>query len=95
MDNHEGEEDENSGHKIHQYLQHQDQDVKSGQSFVLIFVPFLTLQWHYFFFILNLILTMETVMVMKESNIEKVLYVTSPSRFKSSARKSSRISGRL
>ena len=40
VDNHEDEEDENSGHKIHQHLQHQDQNVKSGQSFVLIFVPF-------------------------------------------------------
>ena len=41
VDNHEDEEDENSGHKIHQHLQHQDQDVESGQSFVLVFVPFI------------------------------------------------------
>ena len=38
MDNHEDEEDENSGHKIHQHLQHQDHDVKRGQSFVFVFV---------------------------------------------------------
>ena len=38
VDNHEDEEDENSGHKIHQHLQHQDQDVESGQSSVFVFV---------------------------------------------------------
>ena len=38
MDNHEDEEDENSGHKIHQHLQHQDQDVQRGQSISFIFV---------------------------------------------------------
>ena len=38
VDNHEDEEDENSGHKIHQHLQHQDQDVKSGQSFIFVFI---------------------------------------------------------
>ena len=74
MDNHEDEEDENSGHKIHQHLQHQDQDVKRGQSFVLVVVPYIILWWQENDEILvNLIFTMETVMVMKESNIEKVL----------------------
>ena len=38
VDNHEDEEDENSGHKIHHHLQHQDQDVKRGQGFVFVFV---------------------------------------------------------
>merc|ERR1712025_525275 len=38
VDNHEDEEDENSGYKIHEYLQHQDQDVKRGQSFILSLV---------------------------------------------------------
>ena len=28
VNNHEGEEDENSGYKIHQHLQHQDHDVQ-------------------------------------------------------------------
>ena len=40
VDNHEDEEDENSGHKIHQHIQHQDQDVKNSQSFFFIFVHF-------------------------------------------------------
>ena len=43
MDNHEDEEDENSGHKIHQHLQHQDQDVKRAQSFVFVFVANLSI----------------------------------------------------
>ena len=48
VDNHEDEEDENSGHKIHQHLQHQDQDVESGQSFFFIFVPLILVifWWH-------------------------------------------------
>ena len=31
VNSHEGEEDENSGDKIHEDLQHQDDDVKGGQ----------------------------------------------------------------
>ena len=31
VNNHEGEEDENSGDKIHQHLQHQDDDVLMSQ----------------------------------------------------------------
>ena len=30
VNNHEGEEDENSEYKIHQHLQHQDHDVQGG-----------------------------------------------------------------
>ena len=39
VDNHEDEEDENSGHKIHQHLKHQHQDVQKAQSFIFVFVP--------------------------------------------------------
>ena len=98
VDNHEDEEDENSVHKIHQHLQHQHQDVKRGQSLIFILVARLNNKLHgtwYNKIIMNLIFTMETVMVMKESKIEKVLYVTSCSRSKSSARNNFRISGRL
>ena len=79
MDNHEDEEDENSGYKIHHHLQHQDHDVKRGQGFAFVFVT-KNLFWRleiiksYF---THLILTMETVIVMKENNIETVLRVTS------------------
>ena len=38
VDNHKDEEDENSGHKIHQHLEHQDKVVKKSQSLLLIFV---------------------------------------------------------
>ena len=38
MDNHEGEKDDHSGHKIHQHLQHQDQDVQTAQRFLFVFV---------------------------------------------------------
>ena len=38
VDNHEDEEDENSGHKIHHHLQHQDQDAERGQSLIFILV---------------------------------------------------------
>ena len=93
VDNHEDEEDENSGHKIHQHLQHQDQNIKRGQSFVLIVVPYKILWWQENYEILvNLIFTMETVIVMKESRIETVLNVTSSSR---SVISIARISGRL
>ena len=39
VNNHEGEEYENSRQKIHRHLQHQDNDVKNGQSFLLVLVP--------------------------------------------------------
>ena len=38
MDNHEDEEDENSGHKIHQHLQHQDYHIERIQSLIFILV---------------------------------------------------------
>ena len=38
MNNHEGEEDENSGDKIHQHLQHQDDDVLGVQCSVFVIV---------------------------------------------------------
>ena len=38
VDNHEGEEDENSGHKVHQHLQYQNQDVEQGQRLIFILV---------------------------------------------------------
>ena len=38
VDNHEDEEDENSGHKIHQHLQHQDDDIERVQSLIFILV---------------------------------------------------------
>ena len=45
VNNHEDEEDENSGYKIHQHLQHQDQDVEGSQSFLFVFVPFKTINF--------------------------------------------------
>ena len=38
MNDHEGEEDENSGHKVHQHLHHQHDDVRRGQGFVFVLV---------------------------------------------------------
>ena len=38
VDNHEDEEDENSGHKIHQHLEHQDDHIKRVQSLLFILV---------------------------------------------------------
>ena len=38
VNNHEGEEDENSGYKIHQNLQHQDDDVLGVQCSVFVIV---------------------------------------------------------
>ena len=38
VDNHEDEKDENSGHKIHQHLQHQDYYIQRFQSFLFVFV---------------------------------------------------------
>ena len=38
MNNHEGEEDENSGYEIHEHLQHQDDDVQGGQCSVFVIV---------------------------------------------------------
>ena len=38
VDNHEDEEDENSGHKIHQHLQHQDDHIERVQSLIFILV---------------------------------------------------------
>ena len=38
MDNHEDKEDENSGHKIHQHLQHQDDHIERVQSLIFILV---------------------------------------------------------
>ena len=38
MNNHEGEEDENSGDKIHQHLQHQDDDVQGSKSSFFVIV---------------------------------------------------------
>ena len=38
VDNHEDEEDENSGHKIHQHLQHQDYHIERVQSLIFILV---------------------------------------------------------
>ena len=46
VDNHEDEEDENSGYKIHHHLQHQDQDVLGGQSFVFVFVSRFNIRLH-------------------------------------------------
>ena len=40
MDNHEDEKDDDSGHKIHQHLQHQYQNVEASQSFLFVFVTF-------------------------------------------------------
>ena len=80
LDNHEDEEDENSGHKIHQNLQHQDYHIERVQSLIFILVArncAIKRCTHYAGIDLNLIFTMETVIVMKESNIETVLYVTS------------------
>ena len=37
MDNHEGEEDQHSRDQIHQHLQHQDDDVKGKQSWIVKF----------------------------------------------------------
>ena len=38
MNNHEGEEDENSGYKIHEHLKHQNHDVQRSQGpfFVIV-----------------------------------------------------------
>ena len=94
MDNHEDEEDENSGHKIHQHLQHQDYNIQRFQSFIFVLVARLSCDVHNGTFEINLylIFIMETVIVMKESNIEKNLpFVASCSMLKSSQR----ISGRL
>ena len=41
VDNHEDEEDENSGHKIHQHLQHQDDHIEGVQSLIFILVAIL------------------------------------------------------
>ena len=38
VNNHEGEEDEDSGYKVHQHLQHQDEDVQGSQCSVFFFV---------------------------------------------------------
>ena len=38
VNNHEDEEDENSGHKIHDHLQQQDYDVQRGQGFAFVLV---------------------------------------------------------
>ena len=38
VDNHEDEEDENSGHKIHQHLQHQDDHIERVQSLIFFLV---------------------------------------------------------
>ena len=38
MNNHEGEEDKDSGYEIHEHLQHQDHNVQGGQCSVLIIV---------------------------------------------------------
>ena len=36
VNNHEGEEDEDSGYKVHQHLQHQDEDVQGSQCSVFV-----------------------------------------------------------
>ena len=38
VNNHEGEEDEDSGYEIHQHLQHQDDDVQGSQCSVFVVV---------------------------------------------------------
>ena len=38
MNNHEGEEDENSGYEIHQHLQQQDDDVQGSQCSIFVIV---------------------------------------------------------
>ena len=38
VNNHEGEEDEDSGYKVHQHLQHQDDDAQERQCFVFVVV---------------------------------------------------------
>ena len=38
VNNHEGEEDEDSGYEIHQHLQHQNDDVQRGQCSIFVVV---------------------------------------------------------
>ena len=38
MNNHEGEEDKDSGYEIHEHLQHQNDDVQGGQCSVFVIV---------------------------------------------------------
>ena len=45
VNDHEGKEDENSGHKVHQHLHHQHDNVRSVQGFVFVLV---TKEYFYF-----------------------------------------------
>ena len=82
VDNHEGEEDQHSWDQIHQHLQHQDDDVKGEQSWFVQFtekkvVSLIELLRKYE----NLILMIETEIVMREKIMERILQDTRSSMY--------------